>query len=161
MHAVGDRVADLRFVNALDRGGEKADLAHAEILQSGRMRSENPEIRHVVVATRGHEPNALALLEHAIDHADHDDRATVGVVPTVEDECTQRSVRIALGRGDPRDDRFEDLVDPDAGFSAGLDCTRCVDADHFLNLTCNLLRLCAGEVDLVQHRNDREIVLDR
>ncbi len=50
---------------------------------------------------RGHELDLLALLQDAVDHADQDDDAEVGVVPAVDEHRLQRRVAVALGRRDP------------------------------------------------------------
>ena len=64
------------------------------------------------------------LLQRAVDHAHHDHRAAVAVVPAVEDQRAQRRVGVALGRRHARHDRLEDLVDADAGLGARRDRAR-------------------------------------
>ena len=67
----------------------------------------------------GHEADLLALADHAVDHADQDDDAEIGVVPAVDQHRLQGRRRIARGRRDPRDDRLQHFVDADAGLGAG------------------------------------------
>ena len=97
----------------------------------------------------------------AVDHAGQDDHAAVRVVPGVEDQRLERRVGIALRRRQPRDDRLEDLVDADAFLRARQDRVARVEADDLLDLPLRLVWLRAGQIDLVDDRDDLEVVLDR
>ena len=73
------------------------------------------------MAPGGHEPDRVALVEHALRETDVHDDALVRVVVGVEDERPERRGRVARRRRDARDDRLEDLVDPDALLGRGED----------------------------------------
>ena len=103
----------------------------------------------------------LALADHAVDDADQDDDAEVGVVPAVDEHRLQRRAAVALGRGDALDDRVEHFLDADARLGAGHDRVRGVEPDHFLDLGADLFGLGGGEVDLVDDGDDLMVVLDR
>ena len=59
------------------------------------------------------------FLRHAVDDADEDDDAEIGVVPAVDEHRLERRRRVALGRRDLVDDRLEHFLDADAGLGAG------------------------------------------
>ena len=65
-----------------------------------------------------------------------------------------------LGGGMRCDDRLEDLVDADARLGRGQDRARGVDADDLLDLLLGALGLGAGQVDLVDDRDDLEVVVE-
>ena len=100
------------------------------------------------------------LADLAVDDAHEAHDAAVGVVPGIEEERAQRRVGIALRRGDVRDDLLEDLVDADARLRRGQDGVVRVEADDVLDLLAHPLRLGRREVDLVDHREDVEVVVD-
>ncbi len=104
---------------------------------------------------------ARPLLDHAVEDADEDDDAEVGVVPGVDQQRAQGSVAVALGGRDLLDDRFEHVGDADAGFGAGEHRLAGVDADDVLDLVADLFGLGGGEVDLVDDGDDLVVVLDR
>ena len=103
----------------------------------------------------------LALLQHAVDHADQDDDAEIRVVPAVDQHRLERRVGVALGRRDALDDRLEHVGDADPRFGAGQHRVGRVEPDHFLDLGADLLGLGGGQVDLVDDRHDLMVVLDR
>ena len=60
---------------------------------------------------------------------------------------------------EPRDDRLEDLASARAFLGAGQDRGRGVEADDVLDLALALVRLRARQVDLVDDRDDVEVVV--
>src|SRR3546814_17868363 len=70
-------------------------------------------------SARLHELDLLALLQRAVDHADKDADAEVGVVPAIDEHRLERRVRIALGRRNAVDDGFQYFVDAATGLGAG------------------------------------------
>jgi len=59
------------------------------------------------------------------------------------------------------DDGFEHFVDARAHLRAGEQRMIAVEADDLRDLPARLLRLRAGQIDLVDDRDDLEVVLDR
>ena len=64
-------------------------------------------------------------------------------------------------RGDSRDDRLEHVVDADAFLGAGENRVGGVEPDDFLDLLPGALDIGAGQIDLVDHRNNFEPVIER
>ncbi len=64
------------------------------------------------------------------------------------------------GGGSALDDRLEDVGDARAELRAGEDGAGAVEADDLLDLAPRLFGLGAGQVDLVDDRDDLEVVLD-
>ena len=158
---LGDRVADLRVADLLDVGDQEADLADAELVDRHRLRREDADLQRLVVLPFGHQPDLHARPQHAVDHADDDDDAAVGVVPGVEDQRLERRVGIAGRRRQARDDRLEDLRDAGARLGAGQQRVVAVEADDVRDLAARLFGLRARQIDLVDDRDDLEAVLDR
>ena len=117
-------------------------------------------------STRWVVPAAMNLtcapfFRHAVDDADEDDDAEIGVVPAVDEHRLERSGGVALGRRDLGDDRVEHFLDADAGLGAGEDGVGGVEADDLLDLLPHAFGVGGGEVDLVDDRHDLVVVLDR
>ena len=112
----------------------------------------------VGLGARGHEADAIVVVEGPGGQADVDDDALVLVVVGVEDERLERLRRVTLGRRDPSDDRLEDLVDPGALLGRGEDDLLARDGEDALELLHHDLRLRRGQVDLVEDRDDREVL---
>ena len=100
-------------------------------------------------------------MERAVDDADERDDAAVLVVRRVEDERARRRVAIALRRRDPLDDRVEHVLDADARLRR--------DAEHAVGVVAEQVASCCADavgvglrqVDLVDDRDDLEVVVDR
>ena len=156
---LGDGVTDARVANLLDRGGEEPHLAGGQLRDLARERGERADGLDLVVAARGHEAHLLLRAQHAVDDAHQDDHAAVGVVPAVEQQHAQRRGDVTDGRRDLGDDPLEDLVDPLAFLGGRQDRVGRVDADHLLDLAADVLRIGGRQVDLVDDRDDREVVV--
>jgi hypothetical protein len=68
---------------------------------------------------------------------------------------------LPVGGGNARDDRLENVGDPGPFLCAREDRAAAVEADDVLELAFALFRLRARQIDLVDDRNDLEIVVDR
>ena len=65
------------------------------------------------------------------------------------------------GGGIALDHRLEDLVDADAGLGRGQQRVGGVEADHLLDLLLGALGIGRRQIDLVEHRHDLEVVVER
>ena len=101
------------------------------------------------------------VLERARGQPDVDDDALVGVVVAVEDEALDGLRRVALGRRDPGDDRLEDLGDAGAVLGRGEDDLLARDGQHVLELVHDRLGVGRRQVDLVEDRDEREVLAQR
>src|SRR4029453_13955562 len=90
-----------------------------------------------------------------------DDHAAVGVVPRVENQRLERRLGIAGRRRQPGDDGLKNLDDALALLGARQDGARRVEADDLLDLPADVFGLRARQIDLVDDRDDLEVVLDR
>ena len=154
-----DRVADLRVAETLDVGDDEADLADAEALDGQRLGREDPDLIDVVRLAVDHHRHLHAGTDGAVDDADLDDHAAVGVVPGVEDQGLERRLGRSGGRRHAFDDRLEDVADADAFLGAGEDGAVGVEPDDLLDLPLGLVGHRAGQVDLVDDRDDLEVVV--
>ena len=114
----------------------------------------------IVLAGR-HQADLHAGPHHAVDDARENHDAAVRVVPGVEDQRLQRRVGIASRRRQAVDDRLENLRNALAFLGAGENRAVGVEADDVVDLPAHFVRLRARQVDLVDDRNDLEVVLDR
>ncbi|SII84905.1 Uncharacterised protein [Mycobacteroides abscessus subsp. abscessus] len=157
----GDRVADLRLADVLDTGDEVADLADAESLRRDRLRGGHTDLEEFVSRARRHHRHLLPRRQCAVDDADVGDDTPVGVVDGVEDHRPRRRIGVADGRGDVGDDPVEDAFDALTGLAGDPQDVVGVDADEVRELLGVLVRLRGRQVDLVEHRDDRQLVLHR
>src|SRR6185369_14909274 len=151
---VGDGVADARIGHFLDRGGEHADLAGAELVDQRQLGLEHAGAVHLVVRVGAHHADAHTLLEHAVDDAHQHDDAEIDVVPGVDEESLERGVAVAFGRRQAGDDRLQHGLDVLSGLGRNLDGVRSIEPDHVFDLLFDLSRLGGRQVDLVEHRHD-------
>ena len=155
-HRVGHGVADVRLVNAADVPGDEPDLARTNLFEGNGERLEASELGHFVIALRGHEADFVPLLQNAVDHANHDHRAAVAVVPAVENQRAQRRIRIALGRRRLLDDLLDEIGHTDAALPAARNRFGAIEADDRFDLLFGSVDVARRQIDLVQKRDDLE-----
>jgi hypothetical protein len=114
----------------------------------------------VHIAGRHHQA-ALARREHAVDDAHVRDDAAVGVVHAVENHRPGRRVRVADRVRHFMHDVVEQLGDTLTGLGADAQNRLGIAADDVSDLGGVLLRLCCRQVDLVEHGDDVQVVLER
>ena len=124
----------------------------------GRLIAQRLHFEHLAV---GPEADLLADAQPAVDDAHQDDDAAVGVEPGIEDQRAQRRVGRALGRRHQVDDVLQNFVNADALLGAGQHGIARVQADDGLDLLANALGLGRRQVDLVDDRNDLQVVMQR
>ena len=107
------------------------------------------------------EANLLPLGDRAVDEPHVGDRPAVTVVVAVEDQRPQDCIGITAGGRNPLDNRGQQFVDADAGLGTGLDHLGGIDGEALLHLLKHLIDAGVHEVDLVDHRHDRQVEVDR
>ena len=157
---VGDGVADFGVADVLDGGGEESDLAGDELADFNGLGDKHAHGIDLEGFSDGHEPDALAFAHGSLHDADQYDDAAVGVEPRVEDEGLQRRIGIALGRRKPVHDCFKHLFNALAGFGADGDGIGGVQPDGLLDVFLGAQNVGRGQVDLVDHGNHLEAVME-
>ena len=159
---LGDGVADAGVGHFLDRAGDEAELAGAELVDIELVGGEDAGALDEVFRAGAHHADGLALLQHAVDDADQHDDAEIGVVPAVDQHGLERRLGVALARRRQLvDDGFEHVGDAEAGLGRDQHGLGGVDADDLLDLLADALGLGGGEVDLVQDDDDLVVLVDR
>jgi hypothetical protein len=157
----GDGVADLGLADVLDAGDEVADLPDAEAVARDGLRGDDADLEQVVDGAGGHHLDLLARAEPPVDHADVGDDAAVGVVDRVEDHRSGGRVGVAHRRRDPADDAVQQLQHARARLAGGAQDVLGVAADQPGDLLGVLLGLGRRQVDLVEDRDDLQVVAHR
>ena len=155
------RLADAQPAHVLEPGDDVADLARFERRRGAALGREEAELLGLEARARGHRAHGLARREAAVDHADERDDAAVLVVRGVEDERPRRGLGLALGRRDALDDRVQDRFDSFTGLRRDAQHAVGALADELRHLRGGCVRIGLREVDLVDDRDDLEVVLDR
>ena len=158
---LGEGVADLRVVDVLHVRDADADLARLELLHRLRERREVAELLDLELLAVRPEPDRLLRLEGALEHPHEHDDAAVRVVPGVEHDRLERRVGVAVGRRHLLHHGLEDLLDSDPLLRRARHRLGRVETDDLLDLPADLLHVGGGQVDLVDDRDDLEVVVER
>ena len=142
-------------------GDDVADLAGRELLERRHRRRHRPELLRLEAGAERHRAQLLARRERAVDDPHEGDDAAVLVVGRVEDQRPRRGGRLAGGCRDPRDDGVEHRLDAAAGLGRDPQHVPRVVAEELGQLQRDAVRVGLRQVDLVDDRNDLELVLDR
>jgi hypothetical protein len=157
---VGDGVAHAGIFNVLDAGGEIAYLAGLQAVRGlVAQRLEIAALQNGVLRAAGHHANGLALADGTLHDAEQHHHAHVGVVLAVEYQRPQRRLGVALGGGHVLHHVLQYGVDVDAQLGGDLRGLQRGQADDVLHLLLGLQGVGGGQVDLVEHRQDLQIVV--
>ncbi len=158
---VGDRIADARIGDLFDLRRDEADFARPQHLRIEHLRPEDADPVDLVMGVRAHHQDLLMLLHRAVDDANHDDDAEIGIIPAIDQQRLQGRRLIALRRRQTRDDRFQHILDAEAGLGRNQHGVRRIEADHILDLLLDALGLGRRQIDLVEHRHDLMAGIER
>ena len=122
-------------------------------------RLHTADLDHVELRACAHQLDAVARLDRAVLDADIDDHAEVTVVIRVEDEAFERRVFVARGRGNVTDDLIHDIADVQPGLRRHGGAALGNNADDILDLGAHLLHVGAGQIDLVDDRDDLQVCI--
>ncbi len=158
---IGHGVADPGLADVLHPGDQVADLADAQALGHHRFGRDDADLEQLVGGAGGHHLDLLARADVAVDHPDVGDHAAVDVIDRVEDHRPGLRVGVADRRRDVAADHVEQLLDALAGLGAHPEHVVGVAADDVGDLGGVQVGLGGRQVDLVQHRDDLQVVLQR
>ena len=157
---VRDGVAHPGVRHGLDAGREVAHLPGLQLLAGLETQGQQmPALHDLVLGAGGHEPDGLPRPDPALLDAEVDHDAPVAVVLAVEDQGPQGGVGVAGGGGDVGHDVLQHGVDVDAHLGGDLRRVHGGEADDVLHLLLGLGDIGGGEVDLVEDRQDLQLVL--
>ena len=158
---VRDGVADLGVGDGLDGGREESHFAGGQLVAGRGLGGLVAESLHFVDLAVRPEADLLPLAQTAFHDADQDDDAAICVEPGIENESPQRRVGRAFGRGDEEHDGFENLVNARALLGADQQGVARIEADDGLDLFADALRFGRRQIDLIDDRNDFQVVVQR
>ncbi len=158
---VRNGVAHLGVAHPFYAGRQKADLARAKAAHMIHLGPKHANPVDAIGGTGVHHADAVAFFQHPVDDADQNDNAKIGVVPAVNQHGFQGRVCIARGRRQFGHNRFQHVRNAKARFGRDFHGPACVQSDHILDLLGHPRRFCRGQVDLVQHRHDLVVRIQR
>ena len=130
----------------------------AKFVEHDRFGRERAEGFHFVDFVVRAQADLHARRDAALHHAHQHHGAAINVEPGIENQRAQRRVRRAFRRRHVLHDGFEHLVHAQAALRA--DRQRIVggNREHIFDLFLHEFGLRGGQIDFVDHRNDREIM---
>ena len=153
-----DRIANAGVADALDRGGQIADLAGGEtvaFLQAERL--HRTDFHHVEFRARVPHPDAVTRAERSVHHADVDHHAEITVVTGIENQRFERSVFVAGRRGDLADGGFQHVLNVEPRFRGNGGAVLGGNADDFFDLAAASHDVGGRKVDLVDDGDDFKV----
>jgi hypothetical protein len=151
----------LGLIDLFDVGDHEANFTRTELLELLGKRRKGTDLLYVEHTALAKKLDTRALFDNAIADAAKDDDTTVRVVPRVEKQSFERLVTVATGRRNVFDHGFEGFADALPGFARGRNGELPINADNLFDLFAGALHIGARQIDLVDHRDDFEIVVER
>ena len=158
---MGERIAHRCAVDILDAGNHIAHFADFQCVQRLLLGRENADIVDLVLARGRHHLHAIALGQATVTNAYQRDHAQVVVEPGIHDQRLQRRLGVAFRRRYPSDDGFQDVGNAFAGLGRTQQPLGGIDTDDVLDLLGHAIGIGRRQIDLVEHGQHFEILLDR
>ena len=155
---VGDRVAHAGVGHVADIPDQIADLPGRERIHGRLVKTEHAGFGDFELLVVGTHPDMHARLYFAAHDAYVGHRATVLIEDRIEDESPQGTVVGFRGR-DTVQDGLQHRFDPDSVSRAGQYHVFGVDAQQIHDLARHDIDPRVGQIDLVDDRDDGEVVL--
>mmetsp|Transcript_37927 Transcript_37927/g.88256 ORF Transcript_37927/g.88256 Transcript_37927/m.88256 type:complete len:220 (-) Transcript_37927:531-1190(-) len=150
----------------LDVSNRSCNVAHFARLQYinwNLMGNHYSYFCDIILRSACHKSDLVTLLKLSVDHAKEHNDTTILIVHTIKNQGFERhgfSVPVGcLGRRYFLHDPLHNIVDPDPALRTGLYDVGAVQPDRVLDLLRHSLRLRRRQIDLVQHGNALQIVL--
>ncbi len=156
-----DGVADLRLTDVLHTGDEVTHLADAEARGRLGIGRHDADFQQFVVGAGGHHLDPFARQDLAVDDAHVGHHTAIDVVDGVEDHRPSRRVGVALRSGHLTHDVVEQIGDAIARLAGHPQHVAGLAADDVGDLACVAVGIGGGQVDLVQHRDDVQVAVQR
>ena len=158
---VHDGVADFGVGDGLDVGAEEAHFAGGKLVAGCGFRRLIAQRLHFEDLPVGPQADFLAEPQFPIEHAQQDDYAAVRVEPGIENQRAQRRRGRTFRVGHQVNDVLQDIVHADALLGADQHGIARIEPDDGLDLFANALRFGRGQIDLVDDRDDLQVVMQR
>ena len=158
---VRDRIADVAVGHRLDRRVDVAHLPRSELVDRQQPRREHAHLVDRVGRPRRHHPDLHVALQTPVLDPHQDHHAQELIVPAIDQQRFERRLGIAGRRRQPRHQRLQHPLDVQPRLGRDLDRIVGRNTDHVLNLLAHPLRLRRRQVDLVEHRHDLVVGLQR
>ena len=107
-----------------------------------------------------HHQDVVARFYSTFHHTDINDNALVAVIVGVKNQRLKRSIRVAFWSRNIGYDAFQNFLYIKTGFSGNARSIQCRDTDDVLDLVADHLWVCAWQVNLVDYRNNLQVMLD-
>ena len=160
--SIGHCVAHLGVPNALDGSGNITNLSslqHPGVDMGSGIHIAG--FHHSKFRTGCHQPDPVADAHGSFLDPDVNDNALVCIIVAVKNQCLQRRSRIPLGGRNVRNDALQHLLDVDAHFRRNPGRVHGRNADNILHLCSHPFRIRRGQINLVDHRHQLQIMLQR
>ena len=143
-------------------GGDISHHTGAQFLARDKLPcAEIPDLHHFRLCPGSHHQDLRPFADLSfLDPAEHD-HAPIGIIHGIKDQRLQRCLRIAFGRRDLPDDLFQDVIHIQPGLCGDQGRLLGVNTDHVLDLLLDPLRLRAGQIDLIDHGHDIQVMIQR
>ena len=146
---------------AFDIGDDEAHVSGDEFLEHHRFRRQRPKRFDFVNFIVEAQPDLHVTRDPAV-HDPHQHNGTAkGIEPGVKDERLERRFGCSDRSGDTRYHSLQHRFHADTALGADQQGVRGGNCQHVFDLRLHLVGLRGRKIDLVDHRNDSEIMLRR
>src|SRR3989339_1631873 len=158
---IGYGISDPAFPHVLYSRNQIADFANPKLFFFLEPQLQSPDFQRFIFASGPHHFYFAARFKRPVHDPDIGDHSAVAVVVGIKDQSLERLFWGSPGRRGFFYDRFNNLNHPFSFFGAGQDHFFFFDDKSVFELYQGFLNFGVGKIDLVDHRNDDQVIIDR
>ena len=156
----GDGIPHFYFLRVFYTGDNISYIARLHFRAFGHLHFQDTHFIGFVFLARAYKFYFVAFFDRAIQDTVVDDDATKTIEHAVEDQRLQGCIGISFGGWYAGYDRVEYFVHTQAGTTAGMQDLLALAADQVDDLVFHFFDHGAIHIDLVDHRDDLQVVVD-
>jgi len=155
----GYGIADPHIADGFHTGDHIPYITGMQLTGLDELKLENPGLLNLVDTAGVHELDFGTDLHNTVENTAMNNDTPIGIVVRVKNESLQRQCIIAFRMLDLLDDGLEQHIHAKTGLGTYLDCQRAVKPEIVINLVQASLNVCRCQINLVDDRDDRQIML--
>ena len=159
---IRDRISDSRILHILDARGDISYHSGGELLTRDKLTcAEVSNLYNLFLCSGCHHADLRSLLYGTLADTAENDNALVRIVQGVKDQRLKRSLRIAVRSRNLVNDRLKHILDIETGLCGNARCIVRLKTNHIFNLICDPVWARTRKIDLVDNREDFQIMIKR
>ena len=157
---MGNRITHLHLLRVLDTTDDITHITRTQFLTGNHIHLQHPDLIGIILHARIKELHEIALTDYTVHNLEVGNNAPERVKYRIENQSLKRSLLIPLGMRNTFYDGIKHLPDTLARLTGCTQDILALATNQVDNLIFHLIRHGRGHVNLIDDRNNLQIMVD-